>query len=417
MPRGLRTSTCQVSVMTGTMRDRGAVRATALLGAADRRLLILAAIIATGLLDGTTGWAQATDPPTTAGSSHRPAVTVPWLEQVQQPPTALPAVALSPLWSTEDPSARKVSDWQQRREELRRLWQEFLGPRPESASNVIVEIRAQQVDGVERVLIEYETEPGERVQAYLLKPLKPPSEQRLPGLVALHQTTSATIDQVAGVTDTGPQALGWQLAQQGFVVLCPRNFLWQDADTLVAATERFQRRHPQTKGMHKMLFDAQRAVDILAALPVVDPQRLGAVGHSLGAKEVLYLVAFDERIRAAVASEGGVGLTFTNWDAPWYLGPDIRRPDFARNHHELLALAAPRALLILGGEAGPGAADGDRTWPYVAAALPIYQRFGSPARLGLLNHRQGHSLPNDAVAKLSEWLQVHLSAAEPRQID
>ena len=42
------------------------------------------------------------------------------------------------------------------------------------------------------------------------------------------------------------------------------------------------------------------AVDILAAHPEVDVERLGAVGHSLGAKEVLYQAAFDERIKVAV---------------------------------------------------------------------------------------------------------------------
>jgi dienelactone hydrolase len=57
--------------------------------------------------------------------------------------------------------------------------------------------------------------------------------------------------------------------------------------------------------MAKMLYDAMVAVDILAALPEVDPKRLCSVGHSLGAKEVLYLAAFDERIRATVSSEGG----------------------------------------------------------------------------------------------------------------
>ena len=57
--------------------------------------------------------------------------------------------------------------------------------------------------------------------------------------------------------------------------------------------------------MAKMLYDAMRAVDVLESLPYVDKQRLASVGHSLGAKETLYLAAFDERIKAAVASEGG----------------------------------------------------------------------------------------------------------------
>src|SRR5260370_42652872 len=108
--------------------------------------------------------------------------------------------------------------------------------------------------------------------------------------------------------------------------------------------------------MAKMLFDATRAVDLLASLPGLDPKRLGAIGHSLGAKEALYLAAFDRRIRAAVSSEGGIGLTYSNWDAPWYLGEAIRRPGFGLDHGQVVSLAAPRALLLIGGDSADGAA-------------------------------------------------------------
>ena len=157
-----------------------------------------------------------------------------------------------------------------------------------------------------------------------------------------------------------------------------------------------------------MLYDAMRGVDVLAGLADVDPARIGAVGHSLGAKEALYLAAFDDRIKSAVASEGGIGFRSTNWNAPWYLGKEIHKPGFPLNHHQLLALTAPRPFLILAGEKGRGAADGDRTWPFVEAALPVYELFGSPARLGLLNHRQGHTIPTKVFRRLAEWLRVTL---------
>ena len=68
--------------------------------------------------------------------------------------------------------------------------------------------------------------------------------------------------------------------------------------------------------MAKMLLDAVVAVDLLAAMEGVNADRIGTVGHSLGAKEVLYLAAFDERIKVTVSSEGGIGTRFSNWDAP-----------------------------------------------------------------------------------------------------
>jgi hypothetical protein len=119
---------------------------------------------------------------------------------------------------------------------------------------------------------------------------------------------------------------------------------------------------------------------------------------------VLYLAAFDERIQAAVASEGGVGLRFSNWDAPWYLGEAIRSEQFGREHHELLALAAPRAFLLLGGDS----ADGDRSWPFVAAAMPVYRLYTEQPALGLWNHRQGHSVPPEATERIFQWLRTYL---------
>jgi dienelactone hydrolase len=156
--------------------------------------------------------------------------------------------------------------------------------------------------------------------------------------------------------------------------------------------------------MAKMLYDAQRAVDLLASLPGVDPARIGCLGHSLGAKEALYLAALDDRVRATVSSEGGVGIAFSNWDAPWYLGADWDTARASRDHHELLALAAPRAFLLVGGDS----ADGARSWPYIEAALPAYRLYGEHPRLGLFNHGQGHSIPPEAEARIYAWLEACL---------
>jgi dipeptidyl aminopeptidase/acylaminoacyl peptidase len=80
--------------------------------------------------------------------------------------------------------------------------------------------------------------------------------------------------------------------------------------------------------MTRMVWDARRAADYVASLPRVDRRRIGCLGHLLGGKEVLHAMAFDQRYKAGVSSEGGSGLQFSNWEAPWYLGPRIARPDF-----------------------------------------------------------------------------------------
>ena len=340
-------------------------------------------------------------------------IEVSWLADVQRPPekpSPFDVGTMKPLLVTEGGEPiRDLAEWTQRREAVRAAWLSFLGPMPAPPANNTIEVLKSEslVEGT-RQLIRYECEAGLFVEAYLLRPDSTKFPGPRPGVVALHPTTASTFDETAGVSGQEPRQLGLLLMRRGFVVICPRCFLWQDAETLPIAVEKFRARHPDTLGMHKMLYDAKRATDILVAQPNVDAKRIGAVGHSLGAKEALYLAAFDDRIQAAVASEGGLALRSTNWEASWYLGPKIRETSFERNHHELLALMAPRAFLILGGETGPGAADGERSWPLIEAALPVYRLYREQPRLGLLNHRQGHSIPDEAGAKLIEWLETYL---------
>jgi hypothetical protein len=334
---------------------------------------------------------------------------VPWLKEVQQAP-AKPrgqVPKLTPLLV--DAKGRAITTregWQARREELRRWWIDFLGVLPKVKAPPMYKVLKEDRDaGVLRQLIRYDVEPGVSVEAYLLMPLK--TSGRVPGVVVLHSTVNHTIRQPAGVEGKPETAFGLKLARRGMVAICPRNFLW-DGNTDNKYTEhvrRFHARHPKSKGMARMLHDAVVATDILAALPIVDPQRLGSVGHSLGAKEVLYLAAFDERIKAAVSSEGGVATTFSNWDAPWYLGETIRdKKTFTHEHHELLALCAPRAMLVVGGDS----ADGDRSWPLVAAAMKVYDLHEGPSRLGLFNHKQGHAVPVEAERRIDAWLATYL---------
>ena len=79
------------------------------------------------------------------------------------------------------------------------------------------------------------------------------------------------------------------------------------------------------------------------------------------------------------------------------------QPDFAREHHELLALAAPRPFLLVGGDS----ADGTASWPWISAALPVYRLYGEPARLGLLHHHRGHAVPADVAPRLLEWIESY----------
>ena len=122
-------------------------------------------------------------------------------------------------------------------------------------------------------------------------------------------------------------------------------------------------------------------------------------------------MALDERLQAGVSSEGGVGIGQSNWSAPWYLGEAIlERPDLA--HQQLVAMVAPRALLVIGGGGSPGelpgaagpGADGPESWQTLVAARPAFELLQAAERLGLLIHGQGHSVPPVAAEAVYGWL-------------
>ena len=370
-------------------------------GVIDRREFVRwAAGLALGACAGTAA-------PGAAGQRDARGRDVAWLDDVLQPPVpGTPSPTLAPVLTGEDGRPiGTLAGWRRRRAVLERAWRDTLGSLEVERGDppALEVIEEDTVGDVLRQRVRYHVEPDVTTEAYVLKPMG--QQGRGPGALVLHSTTPESIRQPAGLADVPEKHFGLALARRGFVAFCPRNYLWADTTrmALQEETRRFEQRHPRATGMAKMLFDAQVALDVLAARSDVDRMRLGCIGHSLGAKEVLYLAAFDERIRAGVSSEGGIGTAMSNWDAPWYLGESVRQPGFAREHHELLALAAPRPFLLVGG----GAADGAASWPWIEAALPVYRLYGAPARLGLLRHQAGHTVPAGVAARMIEWLETY----------
>jgi dienelactone hydrolase len=283
-----------------------------------------------------------------------------------------------------------VKAWKRERAQIRARWMALLGdfsPSCELNARVMEEFDGE---GYKRFTVCYRTIVAQshiEVNAFLFVPNE--MTEPCPAVIVFHQTTNQTIFEPAGMA--GPPSLhtALHLVERGYVVLCPRNYIWdydghsnrigQPSD-YHAVAHRLAEEFPNWTGMGRMLWDGLRSVDYLTTLDIVDSRRIGCFGFSLGAKEALYLAAFDERIQAAVAIEGGVGLSFSNWDAPWYLGAKRPLLDSGMDHNELLALVAPRAFFLVGGNRGPSEEDGQvsdgadssRSWPYVESVRPVY---------------------------------------------
>lgn len=322
---------------------------------------------------------------------------------------------LAPLMTnTAGQRISKPAEWAARRQELCQEWTKFLGEFPKTKVPLAPEFLAkEELATFSRQKVAYQIEEGVRIDAMLLTPKN--AQGKLPGIVLFHPTYSNHYARAVGLEGTiePERAQAVQLVESGYLVLAPRCFIYSElppgyqkqSERIYAACTRWMRqRHPTWRGMTRMTWDGIRALDFIETLPNVDRQRIGVFGHSLGAKEVIYVAAFDERVRCAVSSEGGVGMKFSNWDDVWYLGPEITKPGLAREHHELLAMIAPRPFLLLAGNS----ADNDRSWAFIEAALPVYQLLGAPQNLGWFNHRLGHHYAGEARTVAEAFFDRHL---------
>jgi dienelactone hydrolase len=340
-----------------------------------------------------------------------------WPALVQKPYAGLPIpdLGLRPLIRTED--GREITTrqgWEQARQGLRDVWLKHLGPNPEKPAQLDVRVeKTERLDGYTRERLSFASEGDDRIRAYLLVPggLRP--TERRPAVVVFHQTTWETLNEPVGLGQNPELALALQLTRRGYVTLSPECYILKNShgfDGIKARVRQLAERRPGWTGMGKMTFDAGRCVDFLESVPAVDKVRIGCIGFSLGAKEVLYAMAFEPRYKAGVFNEGGIGLRMSNWTDPWYLTAAIKEHIPAVEHHQVLALAAPRPLLVMGG----GSADGPASWPFVKAALPVYELYGAGDRIGLFDHRGKHSFPRDGRRLAYRWLD-HWLGYTPRQ--
>jgi dienelactone hydrolase len=320
---------------------------------------------------------------------------------------------------------RSADDWWRiRRPELLRLWTTMLGkPGPNEKDR-------QWFGDIRRAVVHETTDRGAYTRIALDLPIEKdflqphllllPKNQGVGPFPAVICWTSTTPDYTAP-----EQWWGEWLAGHGYVVLTGWSFIrnYRGGTTYASgAAQKLYERFGHWLPMAKMVHDAQREAEYLRSLPQVDPRRIGFMGFSLSAKAALYVAAFAPEFRATVAVDPHMAVNGgTNWYAPWYLdwlhpypdiptpqhtvlsmlNPDPGRPGFEHDHHEILALAAPRALLIIGGrgdsEDSGGDSDDRESWGYYNRAAEVYRLLGVPERLRFVLTEDGHHANGPAI--------------------
>jgi len=313
--------------------------------------------------------------------------------------------------------------WENHRSILKSTLVRDIGPVDPPLLDISVELlNSQNKDGYEEKKIRYDVAPGESVCAYLLAPEK--RKGPCPGIVVFHQTTERGKEEAVGHAGRASLHFGPELARRGYIVLAPDSICAGERITSSGAfdTRDFYKKYPTSSALGKMIRDGRRAIEILQSLPGVDPNRIGTIGHSLGAEEALFTAAFDERVQAAVAGCGyapfKVDKTPERWARDhWFsymprLRIDLRAGRLpAWDFEHVIQLIAPRGYFNYQTTEDEIFPEGRAAHDLIEPIRPLWQKWGAEDRLYSLLEPGPHDLSPEAKQKIYTWLD-HLLKPE-----
>jgi dienelactone hydrolase len=272
-------------------------------------------------------------------------------------------------------------------------------------------------------LVSYNVEQDERINAYLLLPKN--LKDKNPAIISSHQHAGEYYlgkSEPSGLSKNSMYHYGLDLCLRGYVVLCPDHLGFEDRRP--PEYKRIENNHLDGGNYERLLFckyilegnslqtkylsDLSRGVDFLQSLKFVDTERIGAIGHSLGGQETLWLTWYDARIKAAVASCGfsqirsiireGINHNFAMFSHGFLKHGDISN---------LVCDLAPRPFLMTNGNE-------DAIFPVdgvneiAEAARKAYAEKGLPNHFKSILFEGGHSFPEEVKEQAYNWLDKFL---------
>jgi len=312
------------------------------------------------------------------------------------------------------------ADWGIRRAHVLANMQQVMGQLPDPSRRVPLHVQVlaeERTPHYVRRKIRFTAEPGDQVPAWLLIPnnLSRPA----PAMLCLHPTCRLAKDEVAGLGGRPTRHYGHELACRGYVCLVPDypSFGEYKYD-FRAARDRY------LSGSMKAVWNNVRALDVLESLPEVDRDRIGVIGHSLGAHNALFTAVFDLRIRAVISSCGFTafhryyGGDLTGWTSDRYMplirdryGCDPDKVPF--DFHEVVAAIAPRALFV-NAPLRDVNFDVDGVREVVEEARKVYALFGRPERLKVVYPDCPHDFPDPVRQQAYQWLDRVMKHKPPQ---
>jgi dienelactone hydrolase len=297
--------------------------------------------------------------------------------------------------------AKNDEEWQKRRTEALEGFQAIAGRLP--GNDMRCELEPQVISETDcgtyvRRFIEYSSQPGGRVPAWLCIPKKALAGEKTPAVLCLHPTENKIgHDVVVGLGGKPHRQYASELAERGFVTLAP-------SYPLLAKYQPDLKALGMPSGTMKAIWDNIRGLDYLETLPFVDVSAgFAAIGHSLGGHNSIFTASFEPRIKVVVTSCGFDSLLdYYGGNIKGYVQERYmmkmqdylgRQQDVPWDYYELIAALAPRHLFI-NAPLRDANFRHDSVDRIAAAAEPVYRLHTAAGRIVVRHPDSDHDFPD-----------------------
>jgi dienelactone hydrolase len=259
--------------------------------------------------------------------------------------------------------------------------------------------------------------PDDFLPVWLLIPDNPKTTP-CPAMIIHHQHAGQYdlgAEEPAGEKGDPQQAFAVELVKQGYITVVFDALCF--ASRAEKAGERFTFTRLLMWGMTlngRYCWDVSKVIDFLYTNPLIDKNRIGIMGHSLGGQMAIWAAVFDKRIKivvsscgfARIAGENSLIQHQINHNFALYLY-DFLNVDLKMDMHEVLGLIHPRPMILSNGGK-------DLMFPIDGVAEihsfieNLYSYYGNKDKITTIRHSEGHVLPDPArkqvYAFIEKWL-------------
>ena len=323
------------------------------------------------------------------------------------------------------PKPRTAAAWEKRKVKLRKkLWQ-LLGDMPPLFTPEVTIHKTERRDGYALERFTFDNGVGDTVYGYMLIPAG--HKGRGPAILYNHyhggkykQGKEEVLTKAFSKLDF---ATGEELARKGYVVQCIDAYAFGERRFQGPAGKKEEGGRTESSLFKTFLWEGRTlwgmmvrddllALNYLASRPEVDPERIAAMGMSMGSTRTWWAAALDERIKVAVSVacltryQNLIAHGSVRAHGIYYYVPNMLEERI--DTESVIGLIAPRPHLTLTGENDEGSpADGVRI--INAFQEHLYTCYGKQAYFrGILYPGVGHTYTRQMWQETLRWLKQHL---------